>query len=168
MVGFVCTFLDAIGSRKRIKRLAAIKTDSTTSTFKEADSHPQDEEDQSPLKMAGPYTPTLMALLTRAGLLKIKPEGFNSFKNHVACITGAASGIGSALALQAAQEGARGLLLCDLSWSEDSVLATEIEARGVDVVTLSGDVGQKAEAQRMADARCLLIPNPLSSFQPQT
>ena len=110
--------------------------------------------------MAGPYTPTLMALLTRAGLLKIESEGFNSFNSHVACITGAASGIGSALALQAAREGAKGLLLCDLQWPKDSVLATAIEAMGVEVVTLSGDVGKKAEAQRMVDARYLLDSDP--------
>lgn len=68
--------------------------------------------------MLGPFTPTLLALLTRAGLLNLSTRGLGTagVAGKVAVITGAASGIGAALARRCAKDGAAALVLADNAW----------------------------------------------------
>ena len=123
--------------------------------------------------MFGPYTPTLMAILTRRGFLKLAPRAFpaGALRGEVAVVTGAAAGIGAALARRCARDGAKALVLADIAWdapaddgdtaSESSgdpadpashPLVRECEALGAEVLPLAVDVGDRAALQRMHDA----------------
>jgi len=100
-----------------------------------------------------------LALLTRSGLMTLQPSGMSCFKNTIACITGSASGIGSALAEQAGREGVKGLVLADIAWPEDREdlrdahpFIRELEVSGVEVETLTVDIGKQEEAQKMREA----------------
>src|SRR5688572_23171338 len=65
-----------------------------------------------------------------------------------AVITGAALGIGRATAERFAQEGAR-LVLNDINEPALSSLTEQLQARGIEVVAVVGDVAQDADVQRM-------------------
>ncbi len=77
------------------------------------------------------------------------------FKDRVAVITGAAGGIGSALARAFAERGAR-LVLADLDESGLERVAKELEARGSEVLTVRTDVSQRESVEALAEAswRC--------------
>ena len=83
------------------------------------------------MAMVGPFTPTLLALLTRSGKLTLptlrkaapasaktrEAREAGAFRGKVAVITGAASGIGAALAKTCRREGVRALVLADNAWA---------------------------------------------------
>lgn len=72
-------------------------------------------------------------------------------QNSVAVITGAASGIGRALAIRVAKEGVGGIAISD--WNEAGLIETarEIEKLGVSVSSHFIDVSKLDEVQRFAD-----------------
>jgi len=70
--------------------------------------------------------------------------------NSVAVITGAASGIGRALAVRLAQEKISGIALSDLNEKELSETAKMVESSGVSVSTHIADVSKLEQVQRFA------------------
>lgn len=68
-----------------------------------------------------------------------------------ALITGAARGIGEAIALRFAQEGAD-LALCDLNMASLNAVADKARSHGVNTLTQAVDVAQRAEMQAFVDA----------------
>lgn len=66
-------------------------------------------------------------------------------QGKTALITGASRGIGRAIALELAQKGAKRLLLVARDRQRLAEVATEIEALGVEVVTLALDLSQPVE-----------------------
>ena len=75
------------------------------------------------------------------------------YKNKVAVITGAGSGIGKALALKCAQEGMR-LVLADIEKEALKEVEKQIKALGAEVISLVIDVAKKEDMERLA-ARAL-------------
>ena len=61
----------------------------------------------------------------------------NNFKGKAAVITGAASGIGRAIAIKAADEGMN-LGLIDMNASELEILSEQLKQKGVDVLYRPG------------------------------
>ena len=72
------------------------------------------------------------------------------FSGKAVVITGAASGIGRALAQQAAQAGAQ-LLLADIQATALEALAGQLRASGATCHTLVTDTGQEAAIQALAE-----------------
>ncbi len=70
--------------------------------------------------------------------------------NSVAVITGAASGIGRALAVRLAQEKISGIALSDLNEKDLSETAKMVESSGVSVSTHIADVSKLEQVQRFA------------------
>lgn len=76
----------------------------------------------------------------------------NKLNDKVAIITGADSGIGGAVAVAFAKEGAN-LVLTDLENGEDAAKVRELcKKYGSEVVWLTGDVGEEDFAQEVVDA----------------
>jgi NAD(P)-dependent dehydrogenase (short-subunit alcohol dehydrogenase family) len=73
-----------------------------------------------------------------------------SFKEKVAVVTGGGSGIGRALALGLAREGAR-VVLADLDEAAMDGVAREARGHGVDVLAVRTDVTDLAQVQALAD-----------------
>jgi len=73
------------------------------------------------------------------------------FAGKSAVVTGAANGIGRATALVFGAEGAR-LVVTDIDAEGLDRLRAELEAQGVEVETVMGDVSQDADARRMINA----------------
>ena len=73
------------------------------------------------------------------------------FKHRVAVVTGAAGGIGSALARAFAGRGAR-LALADLDESGLERLAKELEARGSEALAVPTDVSRRESVEALAEA----------------
>ncbi len=73
------------------------------------------------------------------------------FPNHVAVITGAASGIGRACALRFAQEGANVACL-DYDAGRNEEAAAELRGLGVDALAFQGDVSKAEDIQRAVTA----------------
>ena len=71
--------------------------------------------------------------------------------NRVAVVTGAASGIGRALAERLAKEGAR-LVLSDVEAHALEKAVTELAAEGADVIGVETDVSNAAAVESLADA----------------
>jgi NAD(P)-dependent dehydrogenase (short-subunit alcohol dehydrogenase family) len=102
--------------------------------------------------MFGPYTPTLLAVLTKSGMLNLNTRGVQRVRGKTAVVTGAASGIGEAIARACVERGCTRLLLADISWSHNTYLANELEKKGCNVLQMEVDVGEKAKIQEMHDA----------------
>jgi NAD(P)-dependent dehydrogenase (short-subunit alcohol dehydrogenase family) len=66
-------------------------------------------------------------------------------------ITGAASGIGRATCLLARDEGARGIVATDRDSDALSTLETELKARGADVATVVGELGDRELPARLVE-----------------
>jgi NAD(P)-dependent dehydrogenase (short-subunit alcohol dehydrogenase family) len=79
------------------------------------------------------------------------PEGREMLGGKVALITGASQGLGRALALAYAREGARVVINAR---SEESIrpVAGEVEALGAEVLALAADVSESADVRRLVDA----------------
>lgn len=71
-------------------------------------------------------------------------------KNKVVLVTGAASGIGLAIALVAAREGAR-LILSDIDAHAGQDAVKQVRALGADVLFAASDVGKAGDAQALVD-----------------
>lgn len=71
-------------------------------------------------------------------------------KNKVAVITGAAEGIGKAIAVAAAAQGMK-LVLADISASKLDATVAELKAQGTEVLGVVTDVAQEAAVQNLAD-----------------
>ncbi|AOZ90872.1 SDR family NAD(P)-dependent oxidoreductase [Paenibacillus crassostreae] len=72
------------------------------------------------------------------------------FKDKVAVITGAASGIGRAIALHCAQEEMK-VVLADIDEEALASVKEELLLAGVDILTLTLDVTKEEDIQRLAD-----------------
>ena len=85
-----------------------------------------------------------------ASVLKA-PEGREMLGGKVALITGASQGLGRALALAYAKEGARVVINAR---SEESIrpVAGEVEASDAEVLALAADVSKRADVERLVDA----------------
>jgi NAD(P)-dependent dehydrogenase (short-subunit alcohol dehydrogenase family) len=83
-------------------------------------------------------------------VLKV-PEGREMLGGKVALITGASQGLGRALALAYAREGARVVINAR---SEESIrpVAGGVEALGAEVLALAADVSESADVRRLVDA----------------
>jgi len=80
-----------------------------------------------------------------------KGETFlNDFQGKVAVITGAASGIGRALAFRFAKEGMR-LVLADIEEINLDATAKELQATGVEVLSVKVNVAKPAEVETLAN-----------------
>lgn len=107
--------------------------------------------------MFGPYTPTLLAILTRNGHLSLTRKPLADFAGKVAVITGAASGIGAALAQKCARAGCVKLVLADITWERDCLTAHPLlqELRSqhpqVELLPAKIDVAKKDEIYRLRD-----------------
>jgi NAD(P)-dependent dehydrogenase (short-subunit alcohol dehydrogenase family) len=71
-------------------------------------------------------------------------------KNKVVLVTGAASGIGRAIALVAAREGAR-LVLSDLDAHEGNETVQQVRAVGTEALFAESDAGKSDDAQALVD-----------------
>ena len=74
-----------------------------------------------------------------------------NFKNKVAVITGAASGLGRELAIVGAELGLK-LALADVQSDALLCLKTELEEKGVEVIALSCDVSKSDDIKALAEA----------------
>src|SRR5918997_1177756 len=85
-----------------------------------------------------------------ASVLKA-PEGREMLGGKVALITGASQGLGRALALAYAKEGAQVVIN---SRSEESIrpVAGEVESVGAQVLALAADVSKSADVERLVGA----------------
>ncbi|MFT6465899.1 MAG: NAD(P)-dependent dehydrogenase (short-subunit alcohol dehydrogenase family) [Halopseudomonas sp.] len=78
-------------------------------------------------------------------------RGAGKLKGKVAIITGADSGIGRAVAVHFAREGAK-VLVSYLNEEEDArVTCAAIEAEGTEVISHSGDIAERATCQALID-----------------
>ena len=71
-------------------------------------------------------------------------------KNKVVLVTGAASGIGQAIALVAAREGAR-LVLSDIDENAGQAVVKQVRALGTEALFAASDVGKPQDAQALVD-----------------
>ncbi|MEY3500699.1 MAG: hypothetical protein RL308_2368, partial [Bacteroidota bacterium] len=76
------------------------------------------------------------------------------FKNKVALVTGAASGIGSATAIMFAQKGAQ-VVLAD--WQESTKTLDKIKAFGGEAIAIKCDVSKLSEVKNMIEGIILVF-----------
>ena len=81
-------------------------------------------------------------------------------RNKVAVVTGAASGIGRAVAMRLAQDGARGVVVADLDLAGAQAVAAEI---GAQALAVRCDVSVEADIQTLAT---LVLPEMPASVAP--
>lgn len=84
----------------------------------------------------------------------------DNFTGKVAVITGAASGIGRALALHCVAEGMK-VAIADLHYDKLSELASEFESKGAQVLAVAVDVSDAASMQDFAH-RCIAELGPVA------
>jgi len=70
-------------------------------------------------------------------------------KDKVIIVTGGANGIGRALCLRFAQEGARAVVVADIDAQGANRVVAEIQSTGVKSVAAIADVGKEADVQRL-------------------
>lgn len=73
-----------------------------------------------------------------------------SFKGKVAVVTGGASGIGRALVLALAHEGAR-VVIADLDEAAMDVVGGQVRAQGAEALTVRTDVTDLGQVQALAE-----------------
>jgi acetoacetyl-CoA reductase len=76
-------------------------------------------------------------------------NGWGSLKGKVALVTGAARGIGRAIALEFGQRGAAVAVNYRSSQNEAESLAAQLKDSGVECILVKGDVGSKEDARRI-------------------
>jgi 3-oxoacyl-[acyl-carrier protein] reductase len=75
------------------------------------------------------------------------------FEGKIVLVTGSATGLGAAIALGAAQRGAKAVILnCTKSIKEAEATATEIRKTGAEALIAQGDVGEDADCKKIAAA----------------
>lgn len=84
------------------------------------------------------------------GSIPCKEARVKELKNRVIVITGAASGIGRALALEAARREMR-VVLSDIDPTRLAVAVSEVEALGAEAIGVPADVGVAAAVKQLAD-----------------
>jgi 3-oxoacyl-[acyl-carrier protein] reductase len=72
-------------------------------------------------------------------------------RNKVAIVTGAAQGLGQAIALTLAREGAK-IVVGDINLEKAKEVVEEIRAQGEDAIAVKVDVSQKQNVERMVNA----------------
>jgi NAD(P)-dependent dehydrogenase (short-subunit alcohol dehydrogenase family) len=77
-------------------------------------------------------------------------EGLENLRGRVAVVTGAANGIGRAIAQRLANQGAH-LVLADIDTQGMGEVADELRSAGAEVVTVETDVTSFAQVQALAD-----------------
>ena len=80
-----------------------------------------------------------------------KDDFMKRVQDKVAIITGAANGLGQAIAFRLAQDGAN-VVLGDIDEGGLSTTASEIRKTGSQVVTVVGDITEEGPAQELIDA----------------
>lgn len=83
------------------------------------------------------------------GTLNGNGNGAHTLKGHVVLITGAARGIGRAVALELASRGAAVALNYNSSHEQAERLALELKALGAGCMIIQGDVAHKEDARRV-------------------
>lgn len=72
-------------------------------------------------------------------------------KDKVAIITGSSRGIGKAVALRFAEEGAKIVVSCRVSMDQAKQVVSQIEHKGSQAIAVQADVSRKADAERLCD-----------------
>jgi len=75
----------------------------------------------------------------------------SSLKNKVAIVTGSATGLGAAVALQLADKGCNVVINYTKSETEAKETLAACEAKGVEALLAQGDVGEDADCRRIVD-----------------
>ncbi|MBO6634225.1 glucose 1-dehydrogenase [Parvibaculum sp.] len=75
----------------------------------------------------------------------------SSLKNKVAIVTGSATGLGAAVALQLADKGCNVVINYTKSETEAKETLAACEAKGVQALLAQGDVGEDADCRRIVD-----------------
>src|SRR5262245_55871681 len=77
-------------------------------------------------------------------------RGMRSIQQKLALVTGAASGIGRAISIELARQGAN-LILVDINRPLLDVTAADVRALGVEAATIAADVGRPWDIERLVD-----------------
>ena len=72
-------------------------------------------------------------------------------KDRVAIITGSSRGIGKAVALRFAEEGAKIVVNCRASTDQAKQVVSQIEKKGSQAIAVQADVSSKADTERLRD-----------------
>src|ERR1700692_1185057 len=73
-------------------------------------------------------------------------------QDKVALVTGAARGIGRAIALELASRGAAIVIHYKTSAAEAEVLSADVQALGVEAFVIQGDISSKDDSRRLMEA----------------
>lgn len=78
-------------------------------------------------------------------------KGYNRLKDKVAIITGGDSGIGKAVAVAYAKEGAKVVVVYNISDDDANETKRVVESYGGDILLLKGDIGDRAYADKVVE-----------------